>query len=108
MLYAEGNIDWGGEIPSRRSRFPRAEVTLEHLVDHIDYVCQLAGNSEHGAIGGDTDGQGGKDGAPYDIDTVVDYQKVAKVLEKRGYTQQDIANVMYRNWQRFYQKWLPA
>ena len=108
MLYAEGNIDWGGEIPSRRSRFPREAVTLEHLVDHIDHVCQLAGNSEHAAIGGDTDGQGGKDGAPYEVDTVADYQKVAEVLENRGYAQPDIANVMYRNWQRFYEKWLPA
>lgn len=108
MLYAEGNLDWGGEIPSRRSRFPREAVTLEHLADHIDHVCQLAGNSQHAAIGGDTDGQGGKDGAPYEIDTVADYQKVAEVLEGRGYAPEDIANVMYCNWQRFYEQWLPA
>ena len=27
----------------------------------------------HAAIGGDTDGQGGVDGAPHEIDTVADY-----------------------------------
>ncbi len=109
MLYPRGNLDWGGKVfPARRNRFPREAVTLEHLVDNMDHVCQLAGNSQHAAIGGDTDGQGGKDGAPYEIDTVADYQKIAEVLERRGYAQEDIINVMYRNWQRFYEQWLPA
>ena len=108
MLYPEGDVDWGGTIPSRRSRFPREAVTLENVANHIDHVCQLAGNSQHAAIGGDTDGQGGKDGAPYEIDTVADFQKLADVLERRGYAKEDVANVMCRNWQRFYEKWLPA
>ena len=108
MIYAEGGINWGGDIPPRRSVFPREAVTLEHLVDHMDHVCQLAGNSQHAAIGGDTDGQGGQDGAPYEIDTVADYQKIADILDNRGYAEADIANVMYRNWQRFYEQSLPA
>jgi len=107
MLYSENNMDWGGVIPSRRSVFPRDAVTLENVADHIDHVCQLAGNSQQAAIGGDTDGQGGRAGAPYEIDTVADFQKLAGVLERRGYKEEDIANVMYCNWQRFYEKWLP-
>ena len=106
MLYPVSR-DWADKSVSRRSVFPREAVTLENLVDHIDHVCQLAGNSEHAAIGGDTDGQGGREGAPIEIDTVADYQKVAGVLEERGYSDDDIANVMYRNWQRFFEKWLP-
>jgi len=39
---------------------------------------------------------------------VADYQKVATVLERRGYSQDDIANVMYRNWQRFFESHLPT
>merc|ERR1711969_166051 len=50
MLYAEGGLDWGGEIPPRRTRFPREAVTLENLADHIDHVCQLAGNAQQAAI----------------------------------------------------------
>ena len=107
MLYAPGNLDWGGDIPKRITVFARDAVTLENLADHVDHVCQLAGNSQQAAIGGDTDGQGGKAGAPYEIDTVADYQKLAAVLERRGYAAEDIVNVMYRNWQRFFEKWLP-
>ena len=105
MLYRPG-LDWSQEIPDRRKVFSREAVTLEDLADHIDHVCQLAGNSLHAGIGGDTDGQGGCEGAPLEIDTVADYQKLASVLENRGYSTEDIENIMYRNWQRFYEKWL--
>ena len=105
MLYREG-VDWAN-IPPRRDVFPADAVTLEDYCDHIDHVCQMAGSSLHSAIGGDTDGQGGADGAPYEVDTVADYQKVADVLDRRGYAQADIENIMYRNWQRFFEEWLP-
>ena len=108
MLNADYELDWAdtGAV-SRRDVFPRDAITLETYADHIDHVNQLAGDSLHSAIGGDTDGQGGNDGAPYGIDTVADYQKLADVLERRGYAQEDVENVMYRNWQRFFEKWLP-
>ena len=106
MLSRDFELDWANG-QAHRASFPRDAVTLEDLVDHIDYVCQMAGNSLHAAIGGDTDGQGGREGAPYEIETVADYQKIAGILDRRGYGQQDVENVMYRNWQRFYEKWLP-
>ena len=83
-------------------------VALADLADHIDHVCQLAGNTDQAAIGGDTDGQGGRDGAPLEIDTVADYRRLANILADRNYGDDAIAGVMYRNWQRFYSKWLPA
>ncbi len=106
MLYT-GGLDWTN-IPHPREVFAREDVTLKDYVDHMDYVCQMAGNSNHAAIGGDTDGQGGYPEAPYEIDTVADYQKVADELDRRGYKQEDVENIMYRNWQRFFEKWLPA
>jgi len=105
MMYREG-VDWAN-IPPRRDIFPETAVTLSDYVDHIDHVSQMAGDSLHSAIGGDTDGQGGAEGAPYEVDTVSDYQKVAEIMDQRGYKQEDIENVMYRNWQRFFEQWLP-
>jgi membrane dipeptidase len=74
----------------------------------MDHVNQLAGDSRHSSIGGDTDGQGGTDGAPADVDTVSDYQIVGEILADRGYGQDDIDNMLYGNWQRFFEKWLPT
>ena len=109
MIRPEESFDWSNiHSFDRRDYFPREAVTLEHLVDHINHVCQLAGNAKHAAIGGDTDGQGGTEGAPLEIDSVADYQKIEPILSARGYSADDVADIMYRNWQRLYAEHLPA
>ena len=45
-------------------------ITLETIVDHMDHVCQIAGNANHVAIGTDLDGGYGKEQAPADMDTI--------------------------------------
>lgn len=75
--------------------------SLEKLIDHYDHICQLAGNSLHIGIGSDLDGAFGKEQCPTDIETIADLQKIAILLSRRGYTPQDIENVMHGNWLRF-------
>ena len=77
------------------------DVRLKHMVDHIDHVCQLAGNSLHAAIGTDLDGGFGLEQSPADIDTIADLQKLPDLLAERAYTSTDIDNIMYANWLRF-------
>ena len=76
-------------------------VTLSNVVDHIDYVCQLAGNCRHAAIGTDLDGGYGREQSPSDLDTIADLQKLVGLLEARGYNADDIAAIMHGNWLRF-------
>jgi microsomal dipeptidase-like Zn-dependent dipeptidase len=45
-------------------------VLLNDVVDHIDHICQLAGNSRHAAIGTDLDGGFGREQSPADLDTI--------------------------------------
>ena len=75
-------------------------ITLETVVDHIDYVCQLAGNAQHAAIGTDLDGGFGRDQSPHDLDTIVDLQRIPALLDKRGYSAADIDGIMHGNWLR--------
>lgn len=76
-------------------------VNLKHMVDHIDHVCQLAGNANHAAIGTDLDGGFGREQAPLDLETIADLQKVPALLRERGYSPTDIENIMHGNWLRF-------
>jgi membrane dipeptidase len=82
----------------------RPTVTLSDVVDHIDHVCQLAGNCLHAAIGSDLDGGFGREQSPSDLDTIADLQKIAEILEKRGYKNEDISMIMYGNWLRILEK----
>lgn len=74
---------------------------LEVIIDHIDHICQIAGNSLHVGIGSDLDGAFGTEQSPYDLDTIADLQKIPPLLAKRGYKQGDIVNMMHGNWIRF-------
>jgi len=75
-------------------------VTLNTVVDHMDHVCQLAGNSRHAGIGTDLDGGYGREQSPCDLDTIADLQKLAGLLADRGYNDDDIAAIMHGNWLR--------
>lgn len=74
---------------------------LEVMIDHIDHICQIAGNSLHVGMGTDLDGAFGREQSPYDLETIAGMQKVPALLEKRGYSGTDIENMMHGNWLRF-------
>jgi membrane dipeptidase len=75
-------------------------LAMADVVDHIDYICQLAGNSRHAAIGSDLDGGFGREQVPHDMDTIADLQKLTELLSDRGYADADIAAIMHDNWLR--------
>ena len=80
------------------------KCNLEKIIDHIDHICQLAGNTLHVGMGTDLDGAFGKEQCPYDIDTIADLQKIPSMLRKRGYSDIDIENIMHNNWINFLRK----
>jgi len=75
--------------------------SLEVMIDHVDHICQIAGNSMHIGIGSDLDGAFGREQCPYDLETIADLQKIPVLLKKRGYSETDIENMMHGNWLRF-------
>lgn len=82
---------------------------LEIVIDHMDHICQLAGNALHIGIGSDLDGAYGKEQSPYDLETIADLQRIPDLLTKRGYKKEDIEGVMHGNWLRFLRNaWVSA
>ncbi len=75
-------------------------VRLMDVVNHIDHICQLAGNSLHAALGSDLDGGFGREQSPADLDTIADLQKIPELLSGRGYRDEDISAIMHGNWLR--------
>jgi membrane dipeptidase len=80
------------------------KVSLETVIDHMDHICQLAGNANHIGIGSDLDGAFGKEQSPHDLETISDFQKIPTILANRGYSDQDIQKVMHGNWLSFLER----
>jgi membrane dipeptidase len=81
-----------------------AGVTLETVVDHIDHICQIAGNARHCGIGSDLDGAFGREQCPSDVHTIGDLSRLPAVLAARGYSREDIENIAHGNFIRFLQR----
>ena len=88
--------DWvrGQTTPQAR------QLTLEKMVEHIDYICQLAGNARHSGIGTDLDGGFGREQSPADLDTIADLGRLPDLFRARGYSLTDIESIMHGNFLR--------
>jgi membrane dipeptidase len=82
-------------------------LKLEHIVAHINHICQLAGNARHVGIGSDLDGAFGFEQTPQDLNTIADLQRLADLLRKHGFTEENVAAVMHGNFLHFLRRALP-
>jgi membrane dipeptidase len=71
------------------------------MLDHLDHICQIAGNADHVGVGSDLDGAFGREQAPYDLETIADLARLSTMLADRGYSSTDVAKIMHGNWLRF-------
>jgi len=82
-------------------------VGLTAVADHIDHVCQLAGNFRHAALGTDLDGGFGYEQTPRDLRLYRDLQRLGDILASRGYSDGDVNAIFHGNWLRFFMEHLP-
>jgi membrane dipeptidase len=92
----------------RQKTTPQAVgLTLEKLVEHIDHVCQIAGNANHAGIGSDLDGGFGTEQTPMDLKTIANLARIPELLRARGYEEEDVSNIAHGNFFRFLNRALP-
>lgn len=85
----------------------REAVGLEAVADHVDHLCQLAGDCRHVGIGSDLDGGFGHEQTPHGLDSIADLQKLGALLADRRYSDAQIDAVFHGNWLRFFLEHLP-
>jgi membrane dipeptidase len=76
-------------------------VTLETVANHIDHICQIAGNAHHCGIGSDLDGGFGREQGPSDVATIADLSALPGVLRARGYSDDDVERIAHGNFVTF-------
>jgi membrane dipeptidase len=87
-----------GWIINRDNNLANPRVGLNQVIDHIDHICQIAGDARHVALGTDLDGGFGREASPCDLDTIADLQKMAGLLQAQGYDADDVAGILHGNW----------
>lgn len=86
---------------------PKDHVSITTYVEHIDYVCQLLGTAAHVGIGTDFDGGFGFQSTPAELNTLSDLECIVPLLEKKGYTQDEIDKIFGLNWVSYMRNNLP-
>jgi membrane dipeptidase len=77
-------------------------ATITEAIDHVDHVCQLAGNRGCVGLGSDMDGGFSALKLPEGIDGPADLPKLADELRRRGWPDSDIHAFAWGNWARFW------
>ena len=88
-------------IEAFQKEYPILFADVETVANHIDHVKKLVG-IDHIGIGSDFDGVG--DTLPTGLKDVSQYPNLIYALLKRGYTEEDIAKVLYQNVWRVWSK----
>ncbi len=107
VLLKEKGLDYRDEaakpfIEQFQKDNPALFSDVEKVADHIDHVVALTGSSKHVGFGSDYDGVG--DSLPTGLKDVSQFPNLIYVLLKRGYTEEDIANICYKNVFRVWSK----
>jgi membrane dipeptidase len=84
-----------------RSKPQDFNLKMEKICEHIDHICQIAGNARHVGIGTDLDGGYGTEQTPMDLDSIADLVTLSKPLAARGYTADEIDGIFSGNFLRF-------
>ena len=84
----------------------KESVTLDHLVAHIDHVCQVIGDAKHAGLGSDLDGGFGAKDIPTPLDSIADLPLIGAALRDKGYSEADVAGIMGGNWVALLQRTL--
>ena len=98
-LLKESDLSFGDEaakpiIEQFQKDNPTLFSDVEKVADHIDNVVKVAG-IDHVGLGSDYDGVG--DSLPTGLKDVSQYPNLIFTLLKRGYSEEDIAKICYKN-----------
>ena len=87
-LTQEQRTKYREKMADVNARFPRPQVTVQDMVDHIDHIVKVIG-VDYVGIGSDFDGGGGVTG----WNGADDAFNITLELVKRGYTEDDIKKI---------------
>jgi membrane dipeptidase len=102
MVFAEQMLSpaWNWDDP--RTHYTTATRPMKAVLEHMDHICNLTGNTDHVAFGTDLDGGFGLELSPTDYNTIDDLQGFLNIMRAHGYNETDVAKFAHGNLIRFF------
>lgn len=91
----------------RQNGADKKAVTFATVIQHMQHICDLAGDATHCGFGTDFDGGFGMEATPHEIDTAADLAKFADALSTAGFNDTEVRGIMGGNWLRILERGLP-
>lgn len=88
------------EYKARAVELKLPQVDVKTLVDHIDHVVKVTGNTDHVGLGSDFDGISE---TPVGLENIGLLPKITAELLARGYKESDVRNILGENFLRVFQ-----
>jgi membrane dipeptidase len=82
-------------------QYGKRRATLNDVVRHMRYWCDLIGDARHVGIGTDMDGGLGRDEIPREMITSADLPRLADALSAADFGDDDVRAIMGGNWLEF-------
>ena len=98
--HGEGTATAEAEIDAMRKANPFPFASYKDVLDHIDHIVGLVG-IDHVGLGSDYDGVG--DTLPQGLKDASTFPNLIQGLLDRGYSEEDIAKILYKNTMRVWQ-----
>jgi membrane dipeptidase len=97
MVFAEQMLSPRWDWDDFSTHYQNATRPMKAVVEHIDHICELAGNTNHVAFGTDLDGGFGRELSPTDYNTIADLQVFLNILRQHGYGEEDVIKFAHGN-----------
>lgn len=91
----------------RPGTLSKRRANLDDVMEHVEHICQVAGDADHVGIGSDFDGGLGREEIPCEIMTAADLKMVGAAARRHGFSDADVTKLMSGNWLRFFRASLP-
>ena len=88
-------------------QFRKRPCRMDDFLAHVKHMTDLLGSATQVALGTDMDGGVGRENIPQEISTIAELSRIGDALSACGFADDDVLNIMGRNWLRFFARTLP-
>ncbi len=102
LVFAEQMLSREWNFNDPETHYANATQPMKAVLEHIEHISKVAGNTDCVAFGTDLDGGFGLELSPTDYNTIDDLQKFLDIMRDEGYSEEEVARFAHGNLLRFF------